>query len=92
VQPPPGGNHQVEPHIVRVVGEAVPQDLEADLIVVHGPGRDHAEPLFGQRQPVTRLDPSVDVEIKVLLQKGTQGRERELSRVARESCRQRVPQ
>jgi hypothetical protein len=88
MDPPPPGDQQVVPDVVGVIGEAIAEFLQADLVVIDRAGGDHPEPLFGERQPVPRCDLLVEVKGQVLLNKATQCIHAELGLPALELQRQ----
>ena len=62
VQLPPGGGHQEEPDVPRVVGEPVTQPLQADVVVEDLARGEHHQSLLGQRKPVPRGEAGGEVE------------------------------
>src|SRR5471030_2157407 len=65
VDTPPARDQQIEPHVVWVVGQAVADGLQTDIVVIDRAGGDHAELLSWEGEPVARLDLTVDVEVQV---------------------------
>jgi hypothetical protein len=77
---------------MRIVGEAVADGLQADIIVIDRAGGDHAKLLFWEGQPVARFDLAVDVEVQVLQKVAAQREDRVIGLTVPEARRQSLTQ